>query len=378
MVGPEGVDAVFLLKELLFALPLIAYAYVRILLLFKRTVPRVLFTAAFALLLAGFPIAETLAHSRAGAGSKLALIAGYDALPLLLYLVLTALASDVLIAAARGLGVVSRETVRAPRFRRIRLAVALLVPALVVAVGIVNYRHLRVREYTVEVPRRAASVDSLTLVFAADLHIGPVTDRGFPARFVDKVNAAAPDLVLIGGDILEGDRSDEDTAEFEAQFRRLRPRFGIYAAPGNHEGHRGRGNEVFARAGIRMLEDEVARIDAAVLLAGRKDEHSRGRKTVADLLRDAPGDLPVVLLDHRPTDLDNISRAGVDLSLSGHTHHGQLFPVNWLTGLEYEVSWGHIRKGRTEVFVTSGAQNWGPPVRTVGYSEILLIHVLFR
>ena len=59
-----------------------------------------------------------------------------------------------------------------------------------------------------------------------------------------------------------------------------------------------------------------------------------------------------------------LSYRGLDIQLSGQTHDGQLFPVNWLAGLEYELSWGHIRKGRTEVFVTSGVQTWGPPVRT--------------
>jgi predicted MPP superfamily phosphohydrolase len=122
----------------------------------------------------------------------------------------------------------------------------------------------------------------------------------------------------------------------------------------------------------------VVKIDDAVYLAGRNDAHSRNRKPVADLLRDTPGDLPVILLDHRPTDLENVSRTGADIQLSGHTHYGQLFPINWITNREYELSWGHLKKKRTHVFVTSGIQLWGPPVRTAGFSEILLLHVLFK
>ena len=368
----------YLLTELIFSLPFAAYAYLRVMALLERTVPRLLFTAGFAALLAGYPVAETLSHRGASGWTKDVMIAGYDLLPLFLYLVMTVILSDLLIAAARGLKLLSREAVRGPRFRRARLVVALVLPVLVVVAGIANYRHIRVREYTVEVPRRSASLDGLTIAFAADLHLGTITAGDFMDRFIDKVNAAAPDIVLIGGDILEGHGQGEDAVEYEAEFHRLHPKYGVYAAPGNHEGHGSRGSDFFERAGIRMLEDEVVRIDDVVRLAGRKDAHTRDRLSIVDLLKDVPGELPLILLDHRPTDLDNIARAGVDIQLSGHTHHGQLFPVNWLTAREYELSWGHKVKGQTQVFVTSGVQTWGPPVRTAGYSEILLIHVRFK
>jgi hypothetical protein len=368
----------FLLNELIFLSPLAIYTHIRVLRLFSRNVARILFTAGFVVLLAGFPVAETLSHHRAGGLAKVIMIAGYDALPLLLYLALTVILSDLAIGVARLLKILSKEVVHSPLFRRFRLAAALIIPALIVAVGITNYHHLRIREYTIEVPRRSSSAKELTIAFAADFHLGTITAGRFLERFVAKVNAAAPDIVLIGGDILEGDRRDEDTGKFEAQFRRLHSKYGVYAVPGNHEGHGGGRTNFFERAGIRLLEDMVVKIDDAVYLAGRNDAHSRNRKPVAGLLRDTPGNLPVILLDHRPTDLENVSRTGADIQLSGHTHHGQLFPINWITNREYELSWGHIKKNRTHVFVTSGVQLWGPPVRTAGFSEILLLHVLFK
>ena len=97
--------------------------------------------------------------------------------------------------------------------------------------------------------------------------------------------------------------------------------------------------------------------------------------SVDELLAGGPKDLPVILLAHRPVELDQAERAGVDIQLSGHTHHGQVFPVNWITSHEYELSWGYLKKGPTHVFVTSGVQLWGPPVRTVGASEILAVRV---
>ncbi|MHB8093668.1 MAG: metallophosphoesterase [Candidatus Aminicenantales bacterium] len=367
----------YLMSELIALSPLAVYSYIRVLKLFSRTITRVLFTAGFVLIVSGYPIAETLSHRGAAGWTKSVMIAGYDALPLLLYLILTVVLSDLAIGAARLLRLLSRETVRRPHFRRARLAAALILPTLVVAAGIANYRHLRVREFTVEIPRRSSSLGELTIAFASDFHLGVITEDAFMKKFVAAVNAAAPDIVLIGGDILEGHGRDGDTDKFEAPFRQLRPKYGVYAVPGNHEGHGGGGTAFFERAGIRLLEDTVVKIDDAVYLAGRNDARSRNRKPVAELLRDTPGDLPVIILDHRPTDLENAARAGADIQLSGHTHHGQLFPINWITDREYEVSWGYLRKNRTHIFVTSGVQLWGPPVRTAGFSEILLLRVKF-
>ena len=368
----------FLLNELLLSSPLVVYAFVRILWLIKSKALRVLFGTFFVFLIAAFPAAETLSHRGAGGWLKGVMIAGYDALPLLMYLVLTVVLADLVIAAARLLRLVSKDTIRAPGVRRVRLAAMLIIPVLVVIAGIVNFRWLRIREYTVEVPRRSSSLSDLTIVFASDFHLGAITEDGFMGKFVAKVQAADPDIVLIGGDILEGDRRNEDTGKFEAQFRRLHPKYGVYAVPGNHERHGGSGKDFFDGAGIRLLEDAVVKIDDAFYLAGRNDARFRNRKSAADLLKDTPGDLPLILLDHRPTDLENISRTGTDIQLSGHTHHGQLFPINWITNRQYELSWGHIKKDRTHVFVTSGVQLWGPPVRTAGSSEILLLRVHFK
>jgi uncharacterized protein len=368
----------FLLNELILLSPLAVYTYIRVLRLFSRTAAKILFSSFFAILLAAFPLAETLSHRGGGGWTKSVIIAGYDALPLLLYLVLTVILSDLLIAAARLLKILSPEAVRSQRFRRFRLAAALIVPAFVVAAGIINFHYLRIRKYTIEVPPRSSSAKELTIAFAADFHLGRITDDRFMERFVAKVSAAKPDIVLIGGDVLEGDSQDEDMGRFEAQFRRLRPKYGVYAVPGNHEGHGGSKSDFFEAAGIRLLEDAVVRIDDAFYLAGRRDARSWNRKPVRDLLRDTPDDLPMVLMDHRPTDLENVSRTRTDIQLSGHTHDGQLFPINWITARQYELSWGYLKKRRTHVFVTSGVQLWVPPVRTAGASEILVLHVLFR
>ncbi|MCX6262262.1 MAG: hypothetical protein NTY95_15770, partial [Bacteroidia bacterium] len=60
---------------------------------------------------------------------------------------------------------------------------------------------------------------------------------------------------------------------------------------------------------------------------------------------------------------------------SGHTHNGQLFPINIITRRIYELSYGYMKKGETHFFVSSGIRLWGPPVRTTGKSEIIVIDI---
>ena len=160
--------------------------------------------------------------------------------------------------------------------------------------------------------------------------------------------------------MLEGDRQGEKLGEFESQFRRLKPKYGVYGIPGNHDLHRANAVIFFNQAGIRVLKDTVEEIDNAFYLVGRNDGRSGGRKSIEELLRDCDKSLPVIVLEHRPTDLDNVSRSGADILLSGHTHNGQLFPVNFITRRYYELSWGYKLKKGTHVFVTSGIPGLGP------------------
>jgi len=368
----------FLLNELILSSPLMIYTWFRIRKLISARRFRNIFTVFFILLMLAFPVAETLSHRPRSGLTRPLIIAGYYSLPLLMYLVLIVLLSDLIIGVARLLKIISKETLRAPRFRLARLYSLLMIPIIIVILGVVNYHHLRIHEYAIEVPRRSAQIERLKIAFAADFHLGEMTDDHFLERFVAKINAGKPDIVLFGGDVLEGGGREEDLDRFETEFRQIKSKYGVYGVPGNHERYGGNRSDFFIKSGIRLLQDVVIEIDGAFCLAGRNDGRPRNRKSIDELLRNAPPDLPLILLDHRPVDFDRVSQSGVDIQLSGHTHHGQLFPLNFLTQRRYELSWGYMKKRQTHFFVTSGVQIWGPPVRTVGASEILVIDILFR
>jgi len=94
-------------------------------------------------------------------------------------------------------------------------------------------------------------------------------------------------------------------------------------------------------------------------------------------MTEVPVSLPVIVLDHRPTEMEQLSETSADVVFSGHTHHGQLFPINLITKKVYELSYGYLKKRDTHFFVSSGIRLWGPPVRTVAKSEILVVEILF-
>jgi len=367
----------YLLNPILYSSPLILFTGYRLWTLASKLIWKILVTALYAVLIAAYPLAETLSHRPSTAWSKDVTIVGYVGLPVLLYLVLLVVLSDVAIGLARLFKLLSPEAVRRPRFRFARLWISFIVPAAIVAAGAYINNHPRIHNYAIEIPRKSSTLRELTIAFASDFHLKDTTNPKVMERFEAKVAAARPDIVLLGGDMVEGDRQDEKLETFEAIFKRLAPKYGVYGVPGNHDS-RGASRTFFEKAGIRLLQDTVEKIDDAFYLVGRNEGRGRGRAPVGDLLKGRDADLPVIVVDHRPTDLDAVSRAGADIQLSGHTHNGQLFPVNIITRGQYELAWGYKIKGGMHVFVTSGIQTWGPPVRTAGASEILVIKVSLR
>jgi hypothetical protein len=368
----------FLFREILFCSPLIVYAGFRIWKLISQRPFKILFIIIYGLIVLAFPLAETLSHVSGMGWTNLIILGGYFSLPLLLYLILFVILQDLALGVARLTRILSKATVRSQPFRRARLFLVLAVPVIVVVIGGVRNNHPHIREYSVVVPQKSSEIRQLKIAFIADFHLRETTSRRLMDRFVEKVNAANPDIVLIGGDVLEGDRQEERLGEFETQFRRLKAKYGVYGVPGNHDRRAAGAMTFFDQAGIRLLQDAVEKIDGAFYLVGRNDGRSRDRKSIDELLGQCDRSLPVIVLDHRPTDLNAISHSGADILLSGHTHNGQLFPVNVIAKRQYELIWGYKLMNRTHVFVTSGIQVWGPPVRTAGASEILIVNVSFR
>jgi uncharacterized protein len=352
------------------------YVFFRILYLFIPRESRLWYVLIYFLFAAIWPVSNAM-HDGAPASEVLSEIADY-LLPFYLYVFLSVLLFDILLLINRIFRIISLQKLKIPEVRRWCLVSILLLSATIVTGGIINFKTIRTSLYNIEIPGRSSSLRHLKIAFASDLHLQERTDPKFVRRFVEKIEEIKPDLMIFGGDILEGDGSVLQTRQFIQMLSNIHPKYGVYTVPGNHEYYAGQDDgSFFARAGMKVLYDSYLVIDSLFTLAGRCDSHFAGRISVQDLLVTAPSYLPLILVDHRPTELDQVVKTKADIQLSGHTHNGQLFPINLITGKVYELSWGHMKKGNTHFFVSSGVSLWGPHVRTTGKSEIMVIDVTF-
>ena len=133
---------------------------------------------------------------------------------------------------------------------------------------------------------------------------------------------------------------------------------------------------------IQMLRDSVVKIDDSFYLVGREDRSitsfaGKKRKPLEELTKNLEKSLPIILMDHQPFHLEEAQQCGVDLQLSGHTHNGQLWPLNYLIDKIYDIGWGYKLIGKTHYYVSCGIGEWGPPVRTGSVPEIINIHLRF-
>ena len=212
----------------------------------------------------------------------------------------------------------------------------------------------------------------LTIVLASDLHIGYHNRKAELARWVDLINAEKPDLVLIGGDII--DRSVRPLVEdnYAEEFRRIQAP--VYTVLGNHEffSNVALAERFFKDACILLLKDSVAHFKGVDVI-GRNDRTARRRATVEELATGLDGF--TLLLDHQPYHLEEAEQAGIDFQFSGHTHRGQVWPISWITDAVYEKSWGHHQRGNTRYYISSGLGIWGPKIRVGTRSEYLVLHL---
>jgi uncharacterized protein len=215
-----------------------------------------------------------------------------------------------------------------------------------------------------------------TMVQLSDVHIGPLIGRGFAERLVRRVNALAPDLIVITGDLIDGPLYE--LARHVEPLRGLRARDGVYAVTGNHEWYWNAPEWIdhIRSLGIRVLRNEHVTIGDALQLAG-VDDLSAGEDVPRAVAGRDP-QLPLVLLAHQPRTVARAVEAGVDLQLSGHTHGGQMLPLGWLARFWDPVVSGLARFGKTWLYVSEGTGFWGPPVRVGTRCEIAAITLATR
>jgi len=274
--------------------------------------------------------------------------------------------------------------------RRLFLARTLAVTAGAVALGtagtgayLANSAPV-VRRVPITLPRLDPALDGLRIVTFSDAHLSATYGGRRFERLVEIVNAQRPDVVAIVGDLVDG--SVDELREDVAPLADLVSEQGVFFVTGNHEYF------VDTRAwlrhlptlGVDVLHNErvaIRRGTASVDLAGIDDRTAAGSGVPGqgadlDAALDGRNDAtPVVLLAHQPVMVEQARAAGVDLQLSGHTHGGQLWPFDYVIRLDQPSVEGYSRHGDTQLYVTSGAGYWGPPMRVGARPEVTVVEL---
>ena len=282
----------------------------------------------------------------------------------------------VLIDALRLLGKALKRTafLRKHAFRICLFS--LCASLLIVAFGAYSARHLVMGNYSVFISTAKPETKRMNIVMVSDIHLGEFNGVSQLESMAAQINGLSPDLVVIAGDVFDNSTLDLDNAQkIKAELSSIKAKYGVYACLGNHDIYDGgaKATAFLADTSIRLLSDESAVIGDSLLLIGRKDYRDKQRASFDSLI--AGADLPVIVLDHEPTDLAEEAKAGASLVLCGHTHRGQLFPLSLLTALEYEVDYGYAKMGNMQVIVSSGYGFWAAPVRVGSFCEIVQIQL---
>ena len=225
----------------------------------------------------------------------------------------------------------------------------------------------------------------LRIAVASDLHLGRLFGNKAIARLHALIIRHQADILLMPGDIMDDNTqafTDCNMAENLAKLVTSLP-YGIYATLGNHDlyGHEQPISEALQNAGVQLLNDDVICLShqgQPIWLLGRFDNHKRQRVATTELLAQVNTTEPVVLLDHRPSDIMAHSQLPIDLQVSGHTHNGQIFPANFIVNAINRLGYGYEQIGTGHFVVSSGYGFWGIPFRLGSRSEIWLITLISK
>jgi len=241
--------------------------------------------------------------------------------------------------------------------------------------GVLNASWTRITRATVRLANLPAAWRGRTAALISDLHLGHVRNGGFLRRMVAKILREEPDAIFIAGDLYDGTAIDAGRAA--EPLNQLTAPHGVYFVAGNHEqfGDDSEYLRAIEAAGVRVLSNEKVDVDGLQIVGVPYRNATRGGQFASVLQRlRLDRDRPSILLTHAPDHPEVAEAAGISLQLSGHTHLGQFIPWSWIARRIYrQFVYGLSQIGKMQVFTSSGAGTWGPPLRLGANPEIVML-----
>jgi hypothetical protein len=266
--------------------------------------------------------------------------------------------------------------------------------------GFIHATDIKTTKYSVVVKNKEVKEKKLKVVLVADMHLGYSVGYKMMDKMVAKINKENPDLVLIAGDIFDNSYDSMDKPDRIAKaFKSIKSKYGTYAVFGNHDVKEklfagfsigsakkafrdDRMNKMLEDANIKILDDKVEQVEDFYII-GRKDyskagDGTKNRLDIEELVKQVDQNKFVIVLEHEPKDLENISNNKVDLHVAGHTHAGQFFPLTIGTEIIWKNNYGLLKVNDMTSIVTSGVGVYGPNMRVGTDSEVVVIDVNFK
>jgi len=276
---------------------------------------------------------------------------------------------------------VSRIFIKIKKFRYYATISALVLIGLTSGYSLYNQAGRPVvKEIRIPVAKLPPGLSGFTIVQLSDLHVDLSKSQRWLKNLVAQTLALNPDLIVITGDLIDTDICRLDG--FCEILRRLKATYGVVAVTGNHEFYAGIPLflKIAANSDIAVLRNTNVLIAGVIELAGIDDAHEAKRfenispkKNLESAFEKVDFSKPVILLSHQPDVFDLARDMGANLQLSGHTHAGQLPPMDLLVQILYEYPFGLYKRGTSYLYTTCGSAFWGPPMRLFTKPEIVKI-----
>lgn len=253
--------------------------------------------------------------------------------------------------------------------------VSFLGSVLIYFYGIGNARTLRTKEIEVEIKNLPEWWRGKKIVFLSDTHLGNEYRSGFSKKIIKRIYSINPEAVFIGGDFFDGVKCDAE--KLIHPFKNLKVPYGIYFVSGNHD--YSQYSKLFFKAiiesNINILKNKCKTIEG-INFYGVDYEDTKKKETFKKVLSDFKIDREKVniLIKHVPDNVDISEKAGITFQLSGHTHHGQIFPLLYLTKFLFDgYDYGLKNYKNMKIYISSGAGAASAPFRFGTNSEIVVI-----
>ncbi len=268
-------------------------------------------------------------------------------------------------------------------------ALAIVLTFALLVSGYFNMHNVVKTDYTVYTEKNIRG-EGYKIALLADVHFGVTLDENELEEVCLRVGKEEPDVVILCGDIVDDKTTKEGVETVFKKLGKIKSKYGVFYVYGNHDRPFSMVSSEYTENdlktaiesnGIKILKDEVFEINDDFAIIGRDDKgfDNHQRKSINELSELVDEKRFILTLDHRPCEYEENGKEKTNLLLSGHTHGGQLFPVNFIDTFFKinDLNYGCVEiDSDTYAIVTSGVAGWAYPVKTSAPSEYVVINVM--